>query len=392
MHILSYLRSIIVRPSHLATHDLIPVLGGQEFQYWYTKSQPSTLEHRQELFPSVGEKSATSFYAVLCWIHLVYCHPMVLLHFNCLRQIPTSYGLHGKQNSTGAMVLVGTWAKIGHIPPPPIVQTSLMSGESSFTQTRVSVLIYQIPTLHPWASARAFSECWWEICHILLCSFVLDPFGVLPPHGSLTLQLFAPDPNLLWLCRALSQSVCTFCILSGHSLWTSSAPPWHCGGQNANHTQWPILPMVCSNLRRTPSVLHDLVCFLKWPKASASRLAVWQLPPCWLHSSLFPLFESPWRTLPPCLVSLLLQVSLHDYRKWFACFLVASHSRVVVPTLQSYISWLPKTSICPRKRYRTRVGLVWHTSWLLIFCQSALWLLHPGTSAKVEPTGSSIGR
>ena len=41
-------------------------------------------------------------------------------------------------NSTGAVVLVGTWAKIGHIPPPPIVQTSLMSGESSFTQKNLT--------------------------------------------------------------------------------------------------------------------------------------------------------------------------------------------------------------------------------------------------------------
>ena len=30
-----------------------------------------------------------------CWIHLVYCHPVVPSHFNCLRQIPTSYGLGG---------------------------------------------------------------------------------------------------------------------------------------------------------------------------------------------------------------------------------------------------------------------------------------------------------
>ena len=83
--------------------------------------------------------------------------PWFTLHFNCLRQIPTSYGLGGwETNSTGAVVLVGTWAKIGHIPPPPIVQTSLMSGESSFTQTRVSVLIYQVPTLHPWASVSFF--------------------------------------------------------------------------------------------------------------------------------------------------------------------------------------------------------------------------------------------
>ena len=134
--------------------------GRQEFQYWFTKSQPSTLEHRQELFPSVGDNLP---------------HPLVLdppgvlppsgsITLQLLAPDPNLLwaGWVGNKLQTGAVVVLGTWAKSGHIPPPPIVQTSLMSGESSFTQTRVSVLIYQIPALHPWASARAFSECWWQ--------------------------------------------------------------------------------------------------------------------------------------------------------------------------------------------------------------------------------------
>ena len=40
---------------------------------------------------------------------------------------------------------MGTWAKIGHIPPPPNLQTSLMSGESSFTQAIGGVFLPPCP-------------------------------------------------------------------------------------------------------------------------------------------------------------------------------------------------------------------------------------------------------
>ena len=180
--------------------------------------------------------SVTSVCSVLCWIHSMYCHLMVPLHFNCLRQIPTSYGLGGWETNFQQVTGVG-----GHLsqnwPHPTTTQfTNFTHVRWKFFHSDKSFSIgTSFPNPPPLSIGKRFFRVLVELCHICLFSFVLDPFDVLPPHGSFTLQLSAPDPNLLWLCRAPSLSTCTFCILLGHSLWTSSAQLWHCGGQSANH-------------------------------------------------------------------------------------------------------------------------------------------------------------